>query len=171
MNEKIHEKRCVSRERRLMVAPQPRRARYEDFFSLPSHRRRGDHCGQTAHATAVASSALGIRLGLRSTAVTVVKGYGMNPSRTWVKTFAFPTAPVGAVSGCRHCRRRQHLFRGGPDWVCEVLSPAAAKFNRMSKIPHYAANGFCWRASSTRLGWLAEASDFAPFPIAALWAE
>jgi Uma2 family endonuclease len=37
-------------------------------------------------------------------------------------------------------------FELAPDWVCEVLSPATARLDRMSKMPRYAANEipYCW---------------------------
>ncbi|EQD78878.1 protein containing DUF820, partial [mine drainage metagenome] len=37
-------------------------------------------------------------------------------------------------------------FELAPDWVCEVLSPATARTDRVLKLPRYAAAGVahCW---------------------------
>jgi Uma2 family endonuclease len=37
-------------------------------------------------------------------------------------------------------------FEMAPDWVCEVLSPATARTDRVFKLPRYAAAGVahCW---------------------------
>ncbi len=81
-----------------------------------------------------------------------------------------------------------------PDWLCEVLSPATARDDRMLKMPRYAGYGvaYCWLIDPTawtleafRLqggDWLLQASfvgeaevavdpfDAVPFELAALWA-
>lgn len=37
-------------------------------------------------------------------------------------------------------------FKLAPDWVCEVISPTTARFDRIKKVPLYAAHGvsYCW---------------------------
>jgi Uma2 family endonuclease len=87
-------------------------------------------------------------------------------------------------------------FEIAPDWVCEVLSPATARFDRVVKLPLYAKAevGFVWlvdplartleiyqRQASAR--WLLlntfadnavihpEPFDALPFELADLWAE
>ncbi len=35
-------------------------------------------------------------------------------------------------------------FETVPDWVCEVLSPATVRHDRLRKLPRYAAHGVAW---------------------------
>lgn len=82
-----------------------------------------------------------------------------------------------------------------PDWVCEVLSPATARLDRMTKIPRYASRDilYCWlvdpaaktlEAFKLRDGqWVllasfvedaevaAEPFEAVPFKLDALWAD
>ncbi|MCO6441677.1 MAG: Uma2 family endonuclease [Nitrococcus mobilis] len=182
---------------------QPRRARYEDLFSLPDT-VVGEIIAGELHAHprpgprhALASSSLGGELD-----APFGKGRG-GPGGWWL--LDEPELHLGEdilvpdLAGWRRERMPRlpttAWFDLAPDWVCEVLSPATAKLDRMSKMPRYAANdvAHCWlidpdartleafKRSDGR--WLllasfvdevevaAEPFDAVPFPLAALWAE
>jgi Uma2 family endonuclease len=49
---------------------------------------------------------------------------------------SFPISPAGVASGCPLCQAS--AFELAPDWVCEVLSPSTASFDRTEKLPVYA---------------------------------
>jgi Uma2 family endonuclease len=40
---------------------------------------------------------------------------------------------------------RSHVFSVAPDWICEVVSPSTARFDRQRKMPIYAENvSYAW---------------------------
>lgn len=186
-----------------MITPRQRPPRYEDLCSLPDNVVGEIIAGELhthprpAPRHAVAASAIGIEIGS-----PFHRGRG-GPGGWWI--LDEPELHVGEdilvpdLAGWR----REHMprlpetawFELAPDWVCEVLSPATAKVDRMAKMPRYAANGvgYCWlvdpdartleafKLSDSQ--WLLLASfvdeadvavepfDAVPFPLAALWAE
>jgi Uma2 family endonuclease len=187
-----------------MGQPRRRPARYEDLFSLPDN-QVGEIIEGQLHANprpaprhARASSSLGIKVG-----GPFDQGEGEGPGGWWI--LDEPELHLGSdilvpdLAGWR----RQRLpslpetawFELAPDWVCEVLSPATARLDRMSKMPLYASDevAYCWLvdpASRTleafKLSdgqWLLQASfvdqaevavepfDAVSFPLEALWAE
>jgi Uncharacterized protein conserved in cyanobacteria len=52
---------------------------------------------------------------------------------------------VPALAGWRHKRMPVYpdaaFFDLAPDWVCEVVSPATGRLDRVRKMPKYAVNG------------------------------
>jgi|SRR5688572_20066012 len=54
------------------------------------------------------------------------------------------TSPVGGRE--RFLTPRKGACSGVPDWVCELLSPSTANFDRGRKLPLYATSGVrhCW---------------------------
>ncbi|MDN5849584.1 MAG: Uma2 family endonuclease [Nitrococcus sp.] len=185
-----------------MVIPRQRHARYEDLFSLPDNLVGEIIEGKLythprpAPRHAVASSAIGIEIGS-----PFHRGRG-GPGGWWI--LDEPELHLGEdilVPDLAGWRREQMpklpetaWFELAPDWVCEILSPATAKVDRMSKMPCYAVNGVahCWlvdpdartleafRLSDSQ--WLllgsfvdevdvaAEPFESVPFSLAALWA-
>jgi len=186
-----------------MVIPQQRSARYEDLFSLPDN-AVGEIIGGELHSHprpepkhAVASSSIGFEIG-----GPFHRGRG-GPGGWWIldepELHFGPDILVPDIAGWRRERMPTlpdtawlELF---PDWVCEILSPATARDDRMLKMPRYAANGvaYCWLVDPTARTleafklhdgqWLLQASfvdeadvaaepfEAVPFPLDALWAE
>jgi Uma2 family endonuclease len=92
---------------------------------------------------AVASSSLGIELG-----GPFDKGRG-GPGGWWIldepELHLGPQVLVPDLAGWRRERMaalpETAWFDLAPDWVCEVLSPATARVDRVAKLPIYAAAG------------------------------
>lgn len=55
---------------------------------------------------------------------------------------------VPDLAGWRRDRVPEYLSGAawtiGPDWVCEVLSPSTARFDRIVKLPKYAQHAVAW---------------------------
>ncbi len=188
----------------MTVSPQRRTAQYDDLLALPEH-LVGEILGgellthpRPSPRHARASSALGIKIG-----GPFDQGEGGGPGGWWVldepELHLGPDILVPDLAGWRRERLPQlpetAWLALPPDWVCEVLSPATARVDRMRKLPCYAAHGvdYCWLVDPTartleafrRAGehWLLQASfvedaevrvePFAAvaFPLAALWAD
>lgn len=186
-----------------MASSQRRPARYEDLNSLPTN-LVGEILNGDLHAHlrpaprhAMTSSAIGIEIGS-----PFQRGRG-GPGGWWIldepELHLGPDILVPDLAGWR----RERLptlpdtawFELAPDWVCEVLSPATARVDRMLKMPRYAENGvtYCWLVDPTArtleafklsngqwllLGSFVDEADVAvepfdavAFPLAALWAE
>lgn len=178
-------------------------ARYEDLFSLPNN-LVGEIIGGNLHVHprpspkhARASSSLGIKVG-----GPFDQGEGNGPGGWWIldepELHLGPDVLVPDLAGWRRERMPTlpdtAWIERVPDWVCEVLSPATARTDRMLKMPRYATHGvaFCWLVDPTartleafKLSngqWLllgsfvdevevaAEPFDGVAFPLAALWA-
>ena len=185
-----------------MSEPQQRPARYEDLYALPDNVVGEIIAGELhthprpAPAHAVASSALGGEL-----VSPFHRGRG-GPGGWWIldepELHLGEDVLVPDLAGWRRERMPElpetAWFEVVPDWVCEVLSPATARDDRMLKMPRYAARGvaYCWLVDPTartleafRLQdgeWVLQASfvdeaevavepfDAVPFELAALWA-
>ena len=186
-----------------MPDPKERPARYEDLFDLPEN-LVGEIIDGELHTHprpaprhSVALSALGGELG-----PPFQRGRD-GPGGWWI--LDEPELHLGAdilvpdVAGWRRERMPAMpdtaWFELAPDWVCEVLSPATARLDRMSKMPRYAANGvaYCWLVDPTartlesfKLSegrWMllasfvdegevaAEPFDAVAFPLEALWPD
>ncbi len=186
-----------------MVIPQHRPARYEDLFSLPDNIVGEIIAGELhthprpAPKHSAASSALGIEIGS-----PFHRGHG-GPGGWWIldelELHLGTDILVPDLAGWHRDRMptlpETAWFELPPDWVCEVLSPATARDDRMLKMPRYAASGvtYCWLVDPTARTleafkltgdqWLLQASfvdeadvavepfDAVAFPLAALWAE
>jgi Uma2 family endonuclease len=130
-------------------------------------------------------------------------GEGGGPGGWWIldepESHLGPDVLVPDLAGWR--RERMPTLPDGawfdlaPDWVCEILSPATARNDRMLKMPRYAASRvtYCWLVDPVartleafkRAGdqWLLLASfvdeadvavepfDAVAFPLGALWVE
>lgn len=136
-----------------MTAAQ-RLAHYEDLFDLPENMVGEIIDGQMhtqprpAPAHALATSNLGVELGQ-----PFGRGRG-GPGGWWI--LDEPELHLNAdifvpdLAGWRRERMpvlpQTAWFEMAPDWVCEVLSPATARTDRILKLPRYAATGIahCW---------------------------
>lgn len=183
---------------------QLRPARYGDLLALPEHLVGEIIDGEflthprPSPRHARASSALGIKIG-----GPFDQGEGGGPGGWWIldepELHLGPDILVPDLAGW--CRERLPQLPETawialpPDWVCEVLSPATARVDRMRKLPCYAVHdvGYCWLVDPVartleafqRVGvnWLLQASfvdeaevsvePFAAvtFPLAALWVD
>jgi len=132
----------------------PRLAHYEDLFDLPENMVGEIIDGQMhtqprpAPAHALATSNLGVELGQ-----PFGRGRG-GPGGWWI--LDEPELHLNAdifvpdLAGWRRERMpnlpKTAWFEMAPDWVCEVLSPATARTDRILKLPRYAAAGIahCW---------------------------
>jgi Uma2 family endonuclease len=131
-----------------------RPAQYSDLFSLPETLVGEIIDGElfthprSAPKHALAASALEMDLG-----PPFHRGRG-GPGGWWI--LVEPELHLGAdilvpdLAGWRRERLPRlpetAWFEPAPDWVCEVLSPATTRTDRMLKMPLYAANGVphCW---------------------------
>lgn len=186
-----------------MVEPQQRPARYEDLLALPDN-LVGEIIDGELHSHprpaprhAAASSAMGIELG-----GPYHRGRG-GPGGWWIldepELHLGPDVLVPDIAGWRRERLpalpEAAWFELPPDWVCEILSPATARDDRMLKMPRYAANGvaYCWLVDPVartleafKLSdgqWLLQGAfvdeaeisvepfDAIAFPLSALWAD
>ncbi|EQD74094.1 protein containing DUF820 [mine drainage metagenome] len=128
---------------------------YADLLALPEH-VIGELIGGTLHAQprprprhVLTTSSLGDELG-----GPFAKGKGGGPGGWWI--LDEPELHLGAdvlvpdLAGWRRERMPKlpetAWFELAPDWVCEVLSPATARTDRVLKLPRYAAAGVahCW---------------------------
>ena len=132
-----------------------RLASYEDLFGLPENVVGEIIAGQLythprpAPAQARASSVLGNKVG---TPFDQAEGGG--PGGWWIfdepELHLSQDILVPDLVGWRHERMpalpKTAWFEMAPDWVCEVLSPAIARADRVLKLPRYAATGVahCW---------------------------
>lgn len=132
-----------------------RYATYEDLLDLPDNVVGEIIAGELhthprpAPAHARASSSLGIKVGS-----PFDQGGGGGPGGWWI--LDEPELHLGAdilapdLAGWRRERMptlpKTAWFEMAPDWVCEVLSPATARTDRVLKLPRYAAAGVahCW---------------------------
>lgn len=132
-----------------MVHPLPKPACYEDLFDLPAHvvgeivnGRLITH-PRPAPRHARASSSIGMEVGN-----PYDKGRG-GPGGWWI--LDEPELHLGGdifvpdLAGWRRERMpslpETAWFEQVPDWVCEVLSPGTARFDRTEKMPLYATRG------------------------------
>jgi len=186
-----------------MLAPAAKIATYEDLLALPEN-----VVGEIVHGSlhthprpapkhARAYSVLGSEL-----VGPYDKGRG-GPGGWWIldepEVHLSDNVLVPDLAGWR--RERMPVLPNGawielaPDWVCEILSPATARFDRVDKLPLYAREGVghCWlidpelrtlEVFENRDGkWLlltalendAEVSqppfDATSFPLAGLWVD
>lgn len=187
-----------------MPRPHARPAEYADLFSLPAT-VVGEIIDGELHTHprpapkhARASSSLGVEIG-----GPFDQGKGGGPGGWWI--LDGPEVHLGAdvlvpdLAGWRRERLPRLPDTAGidmpPDWVCEVLSPATARLDRMTKMPRYASHGvpYCWLVDPSAKTleafklrdsqWILLASfvedaevatePFAavPFPLASLWAD
>ncbi len=130
-------------------------ARYADLFALPEHQVGEIIAGELyAHPRpgprhARASSALGIKIG-----APFDQGNG-GPGGWWLldepELHLHGDILVPDLAGWRRDRLPKlpdtAWFELPPDWVCEILSPATARADRMLKMPRYATAGvsYCWQ--------------------------
>lgn len=135
-----------------MSAPATREATYEDLLQVPENLVAEIIRGQLvthprpAPRHAVASSSLGVELG-----GPFYQGRG-GPGGWWI--LDEPELHLGSqvlvpdLAGWRRERMpalpQTAWFDLAPDWVCEVLSPATARIDRVEKLPIYAAAGVCY---------------------------
>ena len=131
-----------------------RLARYEDLFGLPDNVVGEIIAGELrthprpAPAHAQASSSLGVDLGQ-----PFGRGRG-GPGGWWIldepELHLSEDILVPDLAGWRRERMpalpKTAWFEMAPDWVCEVISPATARTDRVLKLPRYAAAGVahCW---------------------------
>jgi len=186
-----------------MADPKQRPARYEDLFALPENLVGEIIDGELythprpAPRHAVALTGLAIELG-----PPFHRGRG-GPGGWWIldepELHLDSDILVPDLAGWRRERMpaipETAWFDLPPDWVCEVLSPATARLDRMSKMPRYAGYGvpYCWLVDPTARTleafklqdrqWLMLASfvdeadvavepfDAVSFPLDALWAS
>lgn len=132
-----------------MALPQHKPATYEDLFNLPRHvvgeivNGRLVTQPRPAPRHARAYSALGGELG-----PPFDKGRG-GPGGWWIldepEVHLDADILVPDLSGWRR-ERMPHLpetawFALATDWVCEILSPGTARFDRAEKLPLYLRHG------------------------------
>ncbi len=124
-------------------------ATYEDILTLPPH-MTGQIVGGELHVSprpanrhALASSQLG---------ADVLLGYGRGrggPGGWWIliepELHLGPDILVPDIAGWRQERLplipAGNYFTLAPDWICEVLSPSTASFDRIKKMRVYAREG------------------------------
>lgn len=131
-------------------ADDPRRALYEQYLAVPSHR-----CAEIIHGTlyvlprpaprhANAASVLGGEL-----SGPFQRGHG-GPGGWWIldepELLLVPFEPMVPDIGGWRVERMPELpetayFSIVPDWVCEVLSKSTESIDRNEKLPLYAAQG------------------------------
>ena len=128
------------------VPPLDRPATYEDLVKLPTTssprlstanctRRRGRLCG-----TPVPNCPSVARLRVRTTtgsAVRAAGGFCPSPNCTSAGACSCRTWRAGGERACRRCPTPCTATLA-PDWVCEVLSPSTASFDRVRKLAVYA---------------------------------
>jgi Uma2 family endonuclease len=132
-----------------MALPQHKPATYEDLFTLPENvigeivNGRLVAQPRPAPRHAHAYSALGGELG-----PPFDKGRG-GPGGWWIldepEVHLDADILVPDLAGWRR-ERMSHLpetawFALAPDWVCEILSPGTARFDRAEKLPVYLRHG------------------------------
>ncbi len=132
-----------------MALPQNKPATYEDLLALPEN-LVGEIVGgrlithpRPAPKHALAYSALGSELGNPFS-----RGRG-GPGGWWI--LDEPEIHLGAdvvvpdLAGWKRERMprlpESAWFPLAPDWVCEILSPSTARFDRAEKLPLYVRNG------------------------------
>lgn len=132
-----------------MSVPARQPARYEDLFTLPAN-SIGEIVNGVLHAQprpapkhVIAASTLGSNLGQ-----PFHSGRG-GPGGWWI--LDEPECHLGAhvlVPDLASWRRERMpsipdtaWFELAPDWVCEILSPATARLDRVEKMPIYAEAG------------------------------
>lgn len=132
--------------------PIPDPARYEDLFDLPDN-----VVGEIVHGVlhthprpapshARAASTLGMELG-----PPFQRGRG-GPGGWWIidepELHLGPHVLVPDLGGWRRGRMPEMpataWFELPPDWICEVLSPSSARFDRFEKLAIYAQFGIQW---------------------------
>ena len=132
-----------------------RLASYEDLFGLPDNVVGEVIAGHLytyphpAPAHARARSVLGNKVG-----TPFDQGEGGGPGGWWIldkpELHLSQDILVPDLVGWRRERMpalpKTAWFEMAPDWVCEVLSPATARTDRVLKLPRYAATGVahCW---------------------------
>lgn len=131
-----------------MALTSPKPASYEDLFDLPENLvgeivngRLVTHPRAPRHVRA--SSSLGFTLG-----GAYDRGVG-SPGDRWL--LDLPELRLNAdivvpdLAGWRRSRMPKlpdtAWFELAPDWVCEILSPATARIDRVEKLPIYAGHG------------------------------
>ncbi|XTI71624.1 Uma2 family endonuclease [Acidithiobacillus sp. AC3] len=137
------------------MATAKRLASYDDLLELPENVVEEIIAGglhthpRPAPAHVRASSALGIQVGN-----PFDLGGGGGPGGWWIldepELHLDADILVPDLAGWRRERLpslpQTAWFEVAPDWVCEVLSPATARTDRVLKLPRYAAAGVshCW---------------------------
>jgi Uma2 family endonuclease len=136
-----------------MAAPAKKRASYEDVLRAPPHMIAEIMDGELhlsprpAKPHAVAASVLGAELG-----PPFHRGRG-GPGG-WILVFE-PEIHLGSdilvpdLAGCRrermpHVVADEPFFSLAPDWVCEIVSPRPAKYDRTDKLHIYRRENVCW---------------------------
>jgi len=133
-----------------MSLPAQRHATYEDLCRVPDHLIAQIIHGQLvtlprpAPKHVMASSSLGDEL-----TGPFQKGRDGGPGGWWIldepELHLGPDILVPDLAGWRRARMptlpETAYFELPPDWVCEVLSPSAARMDRVDKLPIYAREG------------------------------
>jgi Uma2 family endonuclease len=135
-----------------MNRPAERAARYEDLFDLPNHLigeiLNGQLVTQPRPAPKHARAASCI-----TSEIHPPYDYGKNgPGGWWIlyepELHLSRHILVPDLAGWRRERMpslpEEAYFTLAPDWVCEVLSPATARTDRIIKMPIYAEQGVEW---------------------------
>ncbi len=132
------------------AAADPRKALYDAFLRVPSHRRAEIIRGtlyvlpRPAPPHANAASVLGVELG-----GPFQRGRG-GPGGWWIldepELHLTPLEPVVPDLAGWRVERMPSLpdtayFEIVPDWVCEILSPSTVAVDRGQKLPMYAETG------------------------------
>lgn len=133
----------------MSTAPRKRPATYEDILALPPHVNGQIVDGELfatprpANPHATASSTLGMDIG-----GAYQRGRG-GPGGWWIvfepEIHLGRNVLVPDLAGWRRSRLPAipptAFFTLAPDWICEVLSPSTASFDRVKKMRVFAAEG------------------------------
>lgn len=138
-----------------MTEPAHKRATYDDVLAAPEHLIAEIVDGELvtsprpAPAHSTTSSVLGMVLGGPFQLGQGPGGMGSGPGGWWI--IDEPELHLGAdvlvpdQAGWRRERMpalpRAAAFTLAPDWICEVLSPSTARFDRIRKLAAYASHG------------------------------
>lgn len=137
-----------------MSAPAPRFATYEDLLPLPDN-----VVGEIIGGQLVTSPRPGTAHAFATTGLTISVGspfhFGSGGPGGWA-ILVEPELHLGQdilvpdLAGWRvermPTRPAEPFLTLAPDWVCEILSPSTARFDRVEKMPVYAHNHvpFLW---------------------------
>jgi len=187
-----------------MANPQQRPARYNDLFVLPDNLVGEILCGKLySHPRPTPRHALALSSLTEELVGPFSKRRGGGPGGWWIldepELHLDSDILVPDLAGWRRERLPSIPATAwidlAPDWVCEILSPATARIDRMLKMPLYATNGiaYCWLIDPSARTleafklyngqWLLQASfvdaaevavepfDAVSFPLTSLWAE
>ncbi|HEY5960128.1 MAG TPA: Uma2 family endonuclease [Polyangiaceae bacterium] len=137
-----------------MTAPAPRLATYDDLLQLPDN-----VVGEIVNGQLVTSPRPGPAHAVTAMGLSISVGspfyFGNGGPGGWV-ILGEPELHLGSdilvpdLAGWRlermPNRPSEAYFTLAPDWVCEILSPSTARFDRVEKMPIYAQNQvpFLW---------------------------